>query len=94
MVHETGYNPARGRRRDAVCLSYLRVQIIDLGDSSVDVASMDSLSYFYARLNELLFERKLNVRFFGELLCSSGIPLADQIVHDDKVDVTDYPISE
>ena len=69
--------------------AYLRIQIIDLGDSGVNVASMDSLSYFYARLDGLLFKRKLDVRFFGELLRSSGISLADQIVHDDKVDVTD-----
>jgi hypothetical protein len=60
-----------------VYLSYLRVQIIDLGDSNVNVASMNSLSYFYARLDGLLFERKLDVRFFGELLSSSGVTLAD-----------------
>lgn len=75
-------------------MSYLRVQIVDHGDSSVDVASMNSLSYFYARLDGLLLKRELDVRFFGELLCSSGITLADQIVHDDKVDVTDCPVSE
>lgn len=68
--------------------AYLRIQIIDLGDGCVNVASVNSLSYFYARLNGLLFKRKLDVRFFGELLCSSGITLADQVVHDDKVDVT------
>lgn len=70
-------------------VAYLRVEIIDLCDCSVNVASMDSLPYFYARLDGLLFKRELNVRFFGKLLSSSGIPFADQIVHDDKVDITE-----
>jgi hypothetical protein len=48
---------------------------------------MDSLPYFYAQLNGLLFERQLNVRFFGELLSSSRVAFADQVVHDDKVNV-------
>lgn len=38
-------------------IAYLRVQIVDLGDGSVNVASVDSLSYFYARLDGLLLKR-------------------------------------
>jgi hypothetical protein len=29
-------------------VAYLRVEIVDLSNSSIDVASMDSLSYLYA----------------------------------------------
>ena len=38
-------------------MTYLRVQIVDLGDGSINVASMNSLSYFYARLDGLLLKR-------------------------------------
>jgi hypothetical protein len=68
-------------------IAYLRIEIVDLSDGSIDVASMDSLSYFYAGLDGLFFKRQLDVRFFGKLLSCSGEAFADQIVHDDKVDV-------
>jgi hypothetical protein len=87
VVHETDFNHARvGGERD-VGDAYLRVQIVDLSDGGVNVARMNSLSYFYARLDGLLFKRQLDVRFFGELLGSSRVAFADQVVHDDKVDV-------
>lgn len=76
-----------GKVCEACRKTYLGVQIIDLGDGSVNVASVDSLAYFYARLDGLLFKRHLDVRFLGEPLSSSGIALANQIVHDDKVDI-------
>jgi hypothetical protein len=58
-------------------MPYLGIQIIDLSDSSINVASMNSLSYFYARLDGLLFERQLDVCFLGELFSSPRIALAD-----------------
>jgi hypothetical protein len=76
-----------GDERKAEDVAYLRIEIVDLSNSSIDVASMDSLSYFYARLDGLLFKRQLDVRFFGKLLGCSRKAFADQVVHDDKVDV-------
>lgn len=67
--------------------AYLRVQIVDLNNSGIDVASMDSLSNFYARLYRLLFKGQLDVCFLGELFSSPRIALADQVVHDNEVDV-------
>jgi hypothetical protein len=67
--------------------AYLRVQIVDLSDGGIDITSVNSPSYFYAGLDGLLFERQLYVCFLGELLSSSRVAFADQVVHDDKVDV-------
>jgi hypothetical protein len=76
-----------GRESNVEDVAYLRIEIVDPSDSGIDIASMDGLSYFYAGLDGLLFKRQLDVRFFGELLGSSGKAFADQVVHDDKVDV-------
>jgi hypothetical protein len=67
--------------------TYLRVQIVDLSDSNIDVANIDSLSYFYAGLDGLLFKRQLDVCFLGELFSSPRISFANQVIHDDEVDV-------
>jgi hypothetical protein len=68
-------------------MAYLRVQIVDLGDGSINVTSMNSLSYLYAGLDGFFFERKLDVRFFGKLFSGSREAFADQVIHDYKVDV-------
>jgi hypothetical protein len=73
--------------------TYLRVQIVDLSDRGINIASVDSPSYLYAWLNGLLFERQLHVRFLGELLSSSRVAFADQVVHDDEVDVPEDTMS-
>lgn len=70
-------------------LAYLGVQIVDLSDSDINVAGMNGLSYFYARLDGLLFKRQHDVGFPGKLFSCSGIAFADQVVHDDEVDVPD-----
>lgn len=74
------------RNWNVVC-TYLRIEIIDLSDGGINVASMDSPSYFYARLDGLFLERETDVRFFGEPLRSSRVALTDQVVHDDKIDI-------
>jgi hypothetical protein len=76
-----------GVKKRSVEDTYLRVQIVDLSDSGINIASVYSSSYFYAGLNGLLFERQLDVCFLGELLSSSRVAFADQVVHDDEVDV-------
>jgi hypothetical protein len=74
-------------RRERKDIAYLRIEVVDFNDSSIDVASMDSLSYLYAGLDGLLFKRQLYVRFFCELLSSSRESFADQVIHDYEVDV-------
>ena len=68
--------------------AYLRVEIIDLVDSGVNVAGMDRLSDLHSRLNGFFFDGKLHVGFFGELFSCPRKAFADQIVHDDEVDIT------
>jgi hypothetical protein len=68
--------------------AYLRVQVVDPGDSGFNVTSMDGPAYFYARLDRFLFKGQLDVRFSGEPLRSPRISFTDQVVHDDKVDVS------
>jgi hypothetical protein len=87
VVHETGYNPARKSDEKKDMHAYLGVEIVDLGDSGVDVTSIDGLSYFYAGLDGLFFKRQLDICFLGELFSSPRISFADQIVHDDEVNV-------
>lgn len=67
--------------------TYLDVQIIDLGDGRVNVPSVDSLSDLHASLNGLLFSWKLDISLFGKLFSSPRVALADEVVHNDEVDV-------
>lgn len=88
MVHETDYNPAREVvENNRYKAAYLGIQIVDLSDSRIDIAGMNSPSYLYAGLDRFLFKRDLDVRFLRKLLRSSRIPFAYEIVHDDEVDV-------
>jgi hypothetical protein len=87
VVHETEFNPARGLGRKRLN-AYLRVEVVDLGDGGFNITSMDGSAYFYARLNGFLFKGQLDVRFFREPLRSPRIPFTDQVVHDDKIDVS------
>jgi hypothetical protein len=55
---------------------------------------MDSPPYFYAGLDRLFFKRDLYIRLFGKLLCSSRVTFADQVVHDDEIDVPTRHLAE
>lgn len=67
--------------------TYLRIEIVDLIDSGINIASMNGPPDLYARLNGLLLKRKLNVRFLCKFLRSPRISFADKVIHDDEVDV-------
>jgi hypothetical protein len=67
-------------------ITYLRVQIVDLVDCNVDVASVNRAANLNSRLNRFLFKRELNIGFLCKLLGCPGVSLADQIIHDNEVD--------
>jgi len=67
--------------------TYLRIQIIDLSDSCIDITGVDSPAYFYAGQYGLFFKRQVDVGFLGKLFRCSRVAFADQVVHNDKVDV-------
>ena len=77
----------QGNMGEECVRAYLRVQIVDLSDGGINVTSVDSPSYFYAGLDGLLLKRQLDVCFLGEFLSSSRVALADQVVHDDEIDI-------
>ena len=88
MVHETDYNPARAWCQTSnMNFAYLGIQIIDISNGGINIASMNSPAYFYAGLDRLLFKRQLDVCFLGKLFRRSWVAFADQVVHDDKIDV-------
>jgi hypothetical protein len=67
--------------------TYLRVQVIDLVDSSIDITSVDSLSDLDTVLDRLLINRKLHICFLRKLFSSARVAFTDEIVHNDKINV-------
>jgi hypothetical protein len=67
--------------------TYLGIQIINLVDSGVDVSSVDSLSDLHAQMDRLLYRRKLQVSFLSKPFSRSRITFADEIVHNDEINV-------
>ena len=65
----------------------MRVQVIDLVNSGIDITSVDSLSDLDTVLDRLLVNRKLHVCFLRKLFSSARIAFTDEIVHDDKINV-------
>jgi hypothetical protein len=55
---------------------------------------MDSPPYFYAGLDRFLFKRELYVRLLRKFFRSSRVTFANQIVHDDEIDVPTRQLAE
>ena len=93
MVHENGIIMKGGEmRRQGGKSTYLRVEIVDPIDSGIDIACMYSLTYLDSRLNRFLIGRELQVSLICKLFSCPRIAFANEIVHDDEVDVTVGPI--
>jgi len=69
-------------------LTYFGVELVDLLDSQLQVSRVYRISDVNSLLYALRITSKSNARLHSELLCSCRIALVDQVVHDDKVNVT------
>jgi hypothetical protein len=75
-------------RNKKIDQAYLGIEIVDLINGGINIASMDRSSYFYARLDGLLFERQRNVCLMGKLLGRPWVALTDEVIHNNKINVS------
>ena len=67
---------------------YLRVQLVDLLNRSLDIARMDGRSNINSFLNRLYVGLQGDVGLGRELLRSGGVSIGDEVVHNQVVDIT------
>lgn len=87
MVHDTSIIISRVQEVVGLLRADLRIEIVDLVNGRLNVPGMNSISYIDALLYRLRLGAMRDVGFHRESLCCHGITLADQIVHDDVVDI-------
>lgn len=94
MVHETGLIIASrwGRiktKRGTFCRrnAYLRVQLVDLLDRSLNVPRVDRIANLYSLLDRLKIDLGLDIGLDGKFLCRSRIAVGYEVVHDQIVDI-------
>jgi len=69
--------------------SYLRVKVIDFLNGQLNIARVNGGPDFHPFLNALQIWSPLNIGLDCKLLCSGGISISDEIVHDQVIDVTE-----
>ena len=79
MVHETGIILATGEGCDGKehVFSYLRIELVDLLDRTLDVTRMDCSPDLHSRLDRLGIRFRLDVGFDCKFLRSCRIAIGD-----------------
>lgn len=68
--------------------SYLRIQFIDLFDRQLDITRVDGGPYLNPVLDRIKIRLELDVGLDRKFLCSTRVPIGDEVVHNQIVNVT------
>lgn len=92
VVHETWYNHSKWGQGVKSRLvgenSYLRIQLVDFFNGSLDITGVNRSADFNPLLDGFNIRSQLDIGFHCEFLRSSGIAVGDEIIHDQIVDIT------
>ena len=86
MVHESGIIIARGCGEGE---SHLWVELVDSLDRTLDIARMDRRPDLYSCLNGVGIRLRLDIGLNGELVSRRGVPIRNEVVHHQVVDITE-----
>lgn len=90
VVHDQVYNhKTRGSAGSSKWReeAYLRIEIVDLINGAIDITGMDGLSDIHPAPDRFFLDRKPQIGFLCEPFGRSRISFADQIVHNNEIDV-------
>ena len=87
MVHETRIIFAMSRGMEGKDSTYFRIEFIDSLNRPLHVSRMYGVSDINSLLYALGVTSKSDARLDREFLRCRGIPLVDQVVHDNEVNV-------
>jgi hypothetical protein len=68
--------------------SYLRVQFIDLLDRQLDITRVDGSPYLNPFLDRIKIRLELDIGLDRKFLCSTGVSVGDEVVHNQIVNVS------
>jgi hypothetical protein len=90
VVHETWSNPSKGvsvGKREWEN-SYLRVELVDLLDRSLNIPGVNGSANVYPFLNSIDICPLLDIGLYCKFLRSGWVAIGDEVVHDQVINVT------